>query len=162
MYDMLPFPNITATTAEEQAFQVNSYLIQLKETLEFILSNISAENLSPTLLDKLDNIGAEIERTTEEATDQIQQVSNKAITVSDVINSRAFDAALDGAVPHQYVVSVEQVEASQESGGMNVYSVEDASGTIKQMTIKNGEKGDTPKVAFSVNFSTGNLDYTTS
>ena len=174
MYDMLPFPNITATTIEEQSAQINNYLIQFKETLEFILSNISTDNLSPALVDKLNSLGAEIEKTTEETTEQIQQVSNKAITVSDVVNSQAFISALESATPQQYLVSVEQVQASQESGGMNIYAIEDASGEIKQFTVKNGEKGeqgiqgvkgekgDTPNVVFTVDFNTGNLDYTTS
>ena len=155
MYDMLPFPNITATTVEEQTKQINNYLIQFKETLEFILTNISTDNLSPALIDKLNSLGAEIEKTTEETTDQIQQVSNKAITVSDVINSQAFKAA----VPQEYLVSAEQIQTSDESGGINIYAIEDASGKVSQFTVKNGE---TPNVAFTVNFETGNLDYTTS
>ena len=174
MYDMLPFPKITATTIEEQTAQINNYLIQFKETLEFILSNISTDNLSPALVEKLNSLGAEIEKTTEETTEQIQQVSNKAITVSDVVNSQAFISALESATPQQYLVSAEQVQASQESGGMNIYAIEDASGEIKQFTVKNGEKGeqgiqgvkgekgDTPNVVFTVDFNTGNLDYTTS
>lgn len=159
MYDMLPFPNITATTTEEQAAQINNYLIQFKETLEFILTNISTDNLSPALVDKLNSLGAEIEKTTEEATEQIQQVSNKAITVSDVINSAAFNAALDGAVPKQYLVSAEQIQTSQESGGINIYAITDESGNVSNFTVRNG---DTPNVTFTVNFDTGNLEYTTS
>lgn len=168
MYDMLPFPNITATTVEGQAAQINNYLIQFKETLEFILSNISTDNLSPTLVATLNSLGAEIEKTTEETTEQIQQVSNKAITVSDVINSQAFRSAIESVTPQQYLVSAEQVQTSQESGGINIYAIEDASGEIKQFTVKNGEKGepgpkgDTTSVVFSVNFETGTLDYTTS
>ena len=159
MYDMLPFPNITGKTAEEQAAQINNYLIQFKETLEFILTNISTENLSPALVDQLNSLGAEIEKTTEEATDQLQQVSNKSITVSDVINSAAFNAVVDNAVPHKYLVSAEQVQTSQESGGVNIYAIEDSSGNVSEFTVMNGK---TPKVAFSVNFTTGNLEYTTS
>lgn len=159
MYDMLPFPNITATTIEEQTAQINNYLIQFKETLEFILTNISTDNLSPALIDKLNGLGAEIEKTTEEATEQIQQVSNKAITVSDVINSQAFESAVDSAVPHKYLVSAEQIQTSQESGGINIYAIEDASGKVSQFTVHNGK---TPNVVFTVNFDTGNLDYTTS
>lgn len=159
MYDMLPFPNITATNIAEQTAQINNYLIQFKETLEFILTNISTDNLSPELIDKLNGLGADIEKTTEEATEQIQQVSNKAITVSDVINSQAFKSAVDSAVPQKYLVSAEQIQTSQESGGINIYAIEDASGKVSQFTVHNGK---TPNVEFSVNFDTGNLDYTTS
>ena len=159
MYDMLPFPNITGKTAEEQAAQINNYLIQFKETLEFILTNISTENLSQALVDQLNSLGAEIEKTTEEASDQLQQVSNKTITVSDVINSRAFESAIYSAVPHKYLVSAEQIQTSQDPGGINIYAIKDASGNMSQLTVKNGE---TPNVTFSVNFETGNLEYTTS
>lgn len=210
MYDMLPFPNIKATSVEEQAEQINNYLIQFKETLEFILTNISTDNLSPVLVEKLNSLGAEIEKTSEESTEQLQQISNKAITVSDVINSTAFKSAIDNAVPHEYLVSAEQIQTSQESGGINIYAIEDASGKVSQFTVRNGakgdagakgdtgikgdtgpqgetgpqgatgpqgetgpkgekgdagpkgDKGDTPNVVFTVNFNTGNLDYTTS
>lgn len=162
MYDMLPFPNITGTTVEEQTAQINNYLIQFKETLEFILSNISTDNLSPALVEKLNSLGAEIEKNSEDTTEQIQQVSNKSITVSDVINSAAFDAAVDSAVPHKYLVSAEQIQTSQESGGINIYGIEDATGKVSQFTVKNGEKGDTPNVTFTINYNTGNLEYTTS
>ena len=180
MYDMLPFPHFTATTVEEQAAQINNYLIQFKETLEFILTNISTDNLSQALVDKLNSLGAEIEKTTEETTEQLQQVSNKAITVSDVINSQPFKSAVENAGPKEYLVSVEQIQTSQESGGINIYGIKDANGTITQFTIKNGakgdagaqgiqgvqgvkgDKGDTPTITFTVNFATGNLDYTTS
>lgn len=159
MYDMLPFPNINGKTVEEQTKQINNYLIQFKETLEFILTNISADNLSADLVAKLNNLGAEIEKNTEEANDQLQQVSNKAISVSDVINSPAFKVAIDNAGPDKYLVSAEQVQTSQESGGINIYAIKDESGKVSQFTVKNGE---TPTVAFTINFETGNLEYTTS
>ena len=155
MYDMLPFPNITATNVAEQTAQINNYLIQFKETLEFILTNISTENLSAELVAKLNSLGAEIEKTTEEATEQIQQVSNKAITVYDVINSDAFNAA----VPQKYLVSAEQIQTATEPGGINIYAIKDASNKVSQFTVRNGE---TPNVVFTVNFDTGNLEYTTS
>ena len=93
MYDILPFPNIIAGSVEEQTAQINNYLIQLKETLEFVLTNISTENLSQELIDKLNNMG--VETTSEENFEQIQQVSGKLLTVSDVINSNAFKFALE-------------------------------------------------------------------
>lgn len=98
MYDMLPFPNVNAATPEEQVVQINDFLIQFKETLEFILTNISVENLSQDLVDKLNKLGAEIEQSAEESNDQIQQVSHNAITVSDVINSPIFGAAIEREV----------------------------------------------------------------
>ena len=94
MFDMLPFPNITTKTAEEQIVELTRYLIQFKETLEFILTNISFDNFSTDMIDKLNSLGAEIEKSNESRDEQMQQVSNKTITVSDVINSNAFKEAL--------------------------------------------------------------------
>lgn len=155
MYDILPFPNIVAGSVEEQTAQINNYLIQLKETLEFVLTNISIENLSQDLIVRLNTLGADIQKSNEDREDQLQQVSNKTLSVSDVINSAAFKAAL----PQNYLVSAEQIQTSEESEGINIYAIEDESGEIKQFTVKNGK---TPNVEFSVNFNTGNLDYTTS
>lgn len=95
MYDMLPFPNINAANIEELSFQTNNYLIQFKETLEFILTNIGTDNLSTDLIEKLNSLGAEVEKTIEETDDQFQQVAGKALTVADVINSTAFKEATD-------------------------------------------------------------------
>lgn len=159
MYDMLPFPNITAKDAEEQVSQINNYLIQFKETLEFILTNISIDNLSQDLITKLNDMGADIEKSIEERDDQLQQVSNKTLTVSDVINSSAFTTALDDVTPKKYLVSAEQIQTSEEPEGINIYAIEDESGQIKEFIVKNGK---TPIVEFSVNFDTGNLEYTTS
>lgn len=159
MYDMLPFPNIMAKNTEEQIFQINNYIIQFKETLEFILTNISVENLSQDLIEKLNTLGADIEKSIEDRDDQIQQVSNNALSVSDVINSPAFSMALDGAKPKKYLVSVEQKHTSEEPGGFTIFAIEDESGNIKEFSVKNGE---TPNVEFNVNFDTGNLEYITS
>lgn len=95
---MLPFPNINGKTVEEQTSEINNYLIQFKEELEFILTNISTENLSQDLIEKLNTLGANIEKSIEERDDQIQQVSSKSISVSDVINSATFSAALEREV----------------------------------------------------------------
>lgn len=159
MYDMLPFPNIAATTAEELTTQINNYLIQFKETLEFALTNISTDNLSQDLVDRLNEMGANIEKSIEERDEQIGQVSNKNLTVSDVLNSEAFSLALDNVTPKKYLVSAEQIQISEEPNGINIYAIEDESGEIKEFIVKNGKM---PNVEFSVNFDTGNLEYTTS
>ena len=77
MYDMLPFLRITGNTPEKQITEITEYLTQFKETLEFILSNISLENLSPELvrrLEVLDNTIAQINSNREE---EIAQISRK-------------------------------------------------------------------------------------
>ena len=95
MYDMLPFPNITATNTEEQVSQINNYLIQFKETLEFILTNISVDNLSQELIDKLNSLGSDIQKSVVQREEEIQQVSGKMLSVSDVINSSMFQSSID-------------------------------------------------------------------
>ena len=90
MYDILPFPNITATDTKEQVAQINNYLIQFKEALEFILANISADNLSPELRGQLNSLGADIKSAKEEQNEVVQQMAHKGISVSDVVNSQLF------------------------------------------------------------------------
>lgn len=150
MYDMLPFPNITANNIEELTFQTNNYLIQFKETLEFILTNIGADNLSQDLMEKLNSLGAEVEKTIEETDDQFQQVALKTITVADVINSPSFEAAL----PQKYLESAKEVD-----NGVIIYAIEKGIEKPKEYKI---EDGHTPEVEFTINFETGNLEYTSS
>lgn len=96
MQDRLPFPHITATKPEEQLAQVKDYLFQFKEELEFVLSNINTDNLSQELVDKLNSLGADLEKEIEDRDEQFQQ---SVLTVSDVINSPAFRAELASAIP---------------------------------------------------------------
>lgn len=161
MYDMLPFPNITATDPREQASQINNYLIQFKETLEFILTNISVDNLSAELIDKLNSLGAEVEKTQVDREEELQQVSNRMITVSDVVNSEAFKAStvggvkvngevlakdsggmVDVPVPDDYIVSGSQTTTSTEDGGENVYTFTKADGAKDTFRCRNGSKGE--------------------
>ena len=99
MFDVLPFPNITATDTKEQVAQISSYLIQLKEELEFILTGIGVENLSEELRSQLQSLGAKIENQKEEQDDMVQQIVHKTLTVSDVLNSSAFEEYMDSRTP---------------------------------------------------------------
>lgn len=98
MFDIFPFPNIVGDTPEEQIANITNYLIQFKETLEFMLTNISSDNLSKDLVDKLNSLGADIVKNNQEKDDQLSQVVNQAVTVSDVINSPTFKLALENIV----------------------------------------------------------------
>jgi hypothetical protein len=158
MYDILPFPNITATDTKEQVAQIYNYLIQFKETLEFILTNISADNLSPELRERLNSLGAEIKTTKEEQEDATQQIVHKTITVSDVINSELFKEA----VPSDYIVRGEQTTISSEDGGENVYTFTSADGTTDTFRCRNGSKGEPPTVTLDIDYETGELLYTSS
>lgn len=99
MMDRLPFPHITATTPEGQVSQIREYLFQFKEELEFILMNLSEDNLSQGLVDKLNSLGADIEKNITDTEEQTQQLSNNMLTVSDVVNSPVFASAVKGMMP---------------------------------------------------------------
>ena len=94
MFDIFEYPNITAKNVDELAQQVNHYLVQFKETLEFALVNIGTDNLSADLIAKLNSLGADLEKSKEQQEDQIIQVSNNALSVSDVLNSEAYKESL--------------------------------------------------------------------
>lgn len=118
MVDMFPFPTVTECKPEKQIAEILNYLIQFKETLEFALTNISTENLSPDLLNRLDELGMNIDKSKEERVEEVAQISKNAITVSDVCNSNIFKLSV----------------RSEVSEG----------------------------ISFSVNFETGQLEYTVS
>jgi hypothetical protein len=98
MVDTFPFPRITGDTPEKQIAELCDYLIQFKETLEFTLMNISTENLSPDLISKLNELGADIERSKANREDELTQISVKTLTVSDVCNSHVFEASVDSRI----------------------------------------------------------------
>jgi hypothetical protein len=98
MYDMLPFPSVTSKTPEEQVAELTNYLIQFKETLEFILGNISVDNLSQELVQKLNDLGADIVKDRDEQDAQLSQIANKSLTVSDVINSDSFKTSVQSQI----------------------------------------------------------------
>lgn len=95
MVDMLPFPRVVGNTPEEQVGELYNYLIQFKETLEFALTNISAENLSPDLINKLNKLGADIEQSQANREEELTQISKNTITISDVCESNAFKEAVE-------------------------------------------------------------------
>lgn len=99
MVDMLPFPRITGATSEEKMSDIINYLIQFKETLEFALMNISTENLSPELVNQLNELGANIEKSNVDREEEVAQLSKfSSITVSDVCNSALFKNEIDNRI----------------------------------------------------------------
>lgn len=173
MRDILPFPNIAPSSPAEMAAQINTYLATFKETLEFVLTNITTENLSQDLVNRLNELGAQIEKADEVRNDQVQQVTQKMITVSDVMNSAAFKAHTKSMEEYtdkkldelDYIVSGEQTVKSTESSGLNVYTFTDKDGKTSTFEVRNGEKGeqgekgDSVTVSLSVDYETGNLLY---
>lgn len=99
MVDVLPFPRITETTAEKQVGELVNYLIQFKETLEFALINISTENLSPDLVNKLNELGADIKKSNETREEELAQLTTgSTLTISDVVSSNTFKEAVKSEV----------------------------------------------------------------
>ena len=191
MYDILPFPNITATDTKEQVAQINNYLIQFKEELEFILTNIGEENLSDNLVQVLHSLQNNTQVSADD--DTLQQIAQSSLKISDVINSQLFkaetikgvkvngtllerdvDRAVNVPVPTEYIVGGQQTITSTESGGVNVFTFTNANGETDTFEVRNGAKGDkgdagatgadgkTPTITLSINFATGNLEYTSS
>lgn len=160
MQDLFEYPTLTSTQPEEQVKELVNYLVQFKETLEFALGNISADNLSADLLSRLNALGADIKKSSVEVEEQFQQVAKQGLTVNDVLNSEAYKAsikAVSDQIPTKYLESVEQIQTSEEAGGINIYAFTDASGTKQELTVRNGK---TPTLKLSVNYETGNLEYT--
>ena len=98
MVDILPFPRITANTSEGQIAELTNYIVQLKEALEFVLGNISTDNLSADLIKKLNELGANIDQSNKEREEEMAQVSVKTLTVSDVCNSDIFKASVNSQI----------------------------------------------------------------
>lgn len=99
MIDILPFPRINAQTTDGKIAELEHYLIQFKEALEFTLMNISTDNLSADLVKKLNELGANIQTSNKDRDEEMAQVSaKKSLTVYDVVNSDAFKASVDGRV----------------------------------------------------------------
>ena len=166
MFDIFDYPHITSIKPEEQIKELQNYLVQFKETLEFVLMNISDENLSAELKAKLNGIGEDVVNSRNEQEEQLQQMAGNTITVSDVINSSPFKASLEAVeekIPTDYLSGGSQTQTSEEDGGVNIFTFTNSDGTTSTFQCKNGnkgEKGDQVKVTMSVNFDTGNLEYT--
>lgn len=99
MMDMLPFLRTVGGTPEEQISEISNYLLQFKETLEFVLMNISTENLSPELINKLNELGANIEKNAEDREEAIAQLTkNNVLSIYDVLNSELFKSEVKNTV----------------------------------------------------------------
>lgn len=102
MMDLLTFPRITGDTPEKKIDEVVNYLIQTKEALEFILQNISSENLSDELINRLNELGAEIKKSDTDRDDAIAQLSqNNVLSIYDVINSDLFKSSVKSEVTNK-------------------------------------------------------------
>lgn len=91
----IPFPNVGGNNDTERIEQIVAYLLQLRDELDFILSNITLDNLSKEVLEKIESVNQNIKKTEETQEDQIQQVLNSVLKVDDVLNSKQFKNVLE-------------------------------------------------------------------
>lgn len=95
MFDTFLFPSVTnGKPPEKQIEEIVNYLIQFKETLEFELNNISTDNLAPTFVNMLTDLGANIDKYKEEREEEVAQLKHNSLTISDVCNSDLFKLAV--------------------------------------------------------------------
>lgn len=106
MMDMFPFPRTSGSSTEEKVEDIFNYLIQFKETLEFALMNISTENLSPDLINKLNGLGADIKKSNEDRESEISQVSHNTLTIGDVCNSDLVKDTIADEIGKHVTISV--------------------------------------------------------
>jgi hypothetical protein len=76
MVDLLPFLQVKGNTSEEKINEIIAYLTQFKEELEFILTNISRDNLSPELVRHIDKLEEDIKKSNADREDEITQISS--------------------------------------------------------------------------------------
>ena len=145
MNELLPSPHITALNDKEQIQQMRSYLFQLKESLEFILTNIGKENLSAPMLKELQKIGVSIEEVQNDV-DMRQKttvglINESNLTVSDVIESALFEAEkaelkeyADNAASEAAQNPGEHTHTKDEVGLGNVDNTADADKSVKHAT----------------------------
>ena len=94
MRDLLPFPLLRGKLPETQIEELVTYLVQLKEELEFILSNISEDNLSEGLKKRLNSLGESIGTNTTKSEDELLQVTSKILSVRDIVGTDVFKEAV--------------------------------------------------------------------
>lgn len=107
MVDMFPFPRITGNTPEEKISSIVDYIVQFKEDLEFAFGNITVDNLSPDLIEKLNSLGADIQKSKEESTEELSQMAVNTLTISDVVTSKQFDDAISKKMTGRFNINFE-------------------------------------------------------
>ena len=107
MQDLIPYPNINAKDAETQAKQINNYLLQLKEAVEFEFMRISSE--SHSALNTLTKSIIDSDATREE---QMSQVGGKVTDVSKGVMSAISQTADNIMLEVNKKVGAEEVVSS--------------------------------------------------
>ena len=120
MMDILPFPRMLGNNADERLSELYNYLIQFKETLEFVLANISTENLSPELINKLNELGADIEKSNEARESDVAQLSMmNSLTIYDVCESPLLLATVQQEIYKNVKINVNYETGHLEYSNLN-------------------------------------------
>lgn len=136
MIDILPFLRVTGGNAEEKINDICDYLIQLKETLEFALMNITSENLSKELIDKLNRLGADIRTGNDNTESAVKQLSSKTVTIPGVCNSEIFKQA----VKVEFEKLIGEMKVNLTTGKLE-YEIETDTETEEETDTKEEEDG---------------------
>lgn len=136
MIDLLPFLRVSGGTAEEKINDICDYLIHLKETLEFALMNITSENLSKELIDKLNRLGADIRTGNDNTESAVRQLSSKSVTIPGVCSSEVFKQA----VKDEFLKLIGDVKVNLTTGKLE-YEIETDTDTEVETNTKEEEDG---------------------
>lgn len=90
MFSELPMLTTHGETSEEKVAEIENYLYMLREALEMELSNIDTDNLSDDLIRRLEGLGVDISLQEKKTQDYIQQISQRTLSVRDVVESKMF------------------------------------------------------------------------
>jgi hypothetical protein len=144
----LPYPNINGETNEKKLAQINAYLIQLKDALEFALIGMSSENqsMSETLSKSLNASNVERE-------DQLKQVSSKITSDSDGAMSAIEQTAeaIRTEVRQEYELKTDAKEMYKELSS----SIEQ---TAEEISLEVSKKVDADEVVSSINVSSDAIE----
>ena len=77
MFEFLPVLDLKGKTTTQKVDEIEQYLVKFRKELEIVLGNISAENLSPTFLDRIENLEKTVKAETEKRDEEIAQLANK-------------------------------------------------------------------------------------
>ena len=77
MFEFFPVIDLKGKTSAQKIDEIEQYLTRLRVELENILGNISTENLSPTLLNRIENLENTVKSESEEIKETIAQLANK-------------------------------------------------------------------------------------
>jgi DNA-binding GntR family transcriptional regulator len=77
MFEFLPRLDTKGKTSAQKVDEIEEYLYRLRTELELILGNIAPENLSPSLLSRIENLEKAVKEDGARRDEEISQLANK-------------------------------------------------------------------------------------